>query len=714
MWNSAETRDIIAALLWDVPTLRRLDDPGAKQFIEVMNRRSPRPDLPVTETSLTRAAHAVAAELEGEAEQAARMYAELATSRSAERLLGLCLQVWSSTAAGPEVLDEVVSEIDAVEDRELQARLYCKLISAAMAHHWDEPVERLIERALSAAPAGGRLAIALRNEAFNLGVRPLQLSDEPAPPDPLTDYLWISALAEEADAKRLGEGVVQAARSPWSVTFGFGATTTDDAITALVQAEWAGAIWLRRQLQKQAATHVLLDRDAGPDLTANGLSLWILSGQRPIEQVSASVEYRFDHRSADLVIGQLDRQGPLRARADLALAETAVALWDVISNQTVVELLDRIQPQPSDHPAFGQAAVFWATASVRAPAAFEERFLDLPVEQQRALLDALTPYTVSTLPPPAAKALFAAVESHTPQQAHIYSLLALRVERPELVDLSEASAPAVIRLRRDAPQLVDDDRLAQALVEISRTVSDELEDAKRGRRGIGAESPVSVLSLGLVVATDQDRTGGLALLTDAALNTELPSDLRFDAVRALTAVAHHASLPEPLASRLRLLPEQGTEAMMGDFPPELMAAARLGLRAAIGDDITDDALRMVRSEEPRIRELAVEACGLAQRRGRQSELLEFALSSALFDPAEHIVRRALDVLTESWPASSAVAGAVSSRLISLFEKSGRAVRAQVVEVTRRWTVSGAEAILERAARDRSYLVRAALTRDRQS
>jgi len=497
MWNDADSLAIVAALLWDVPSLRRSDDPGAGQFLEVMNRRPPRPDAPVAETALSRAAAAVSAELQGEPEQAATMYAEIARGPGAQRLLGLCLGVWSSTASERELLDAAIFEIEAISDDELRARLYCKLISACLTHHWDERLKELVGRALSAAPADERLAAYLRSEAYNLGVGKLEFSDMPLPPDPLTDLPWISGLADEADTKRLRDAVVQRARSPWSFSFGFGATTTDDAITALLQAEWAGAIWLRRQLQKQVATHVLLDTDAPPDLTANGLSLWILSGQQSVEGVSASVEHRFDHRSADLVIGQLDRRGPLAARTEHALGEAAVALWDLISDQTVVELMDRLVPQPSDHPAFRQAAVFWATVSVRLPQRFEARFLELAAEQQAALLDALTPYTARELPIRAAEALLTAARTHRPEQAHIYSLLALRVGQPQQVGLSEASASAVIRLRRDAEQLVADDRLARAVAEMAETVREELADAKRGKRSIGAENPVSLLSLGL-------------------------------------------------------------------------------------------------------------------------------------------------------------------------------------------------------------------------
>jgi hypothetical protein len=711
MWNDADSRAIVAALVWDVPTLRRLEEPGVRPFLDVMNRRPPRVEQDDAQTALTRAAHAVAAEMQGQPDQAAAMYAEIARASGAERLLGLCLQVWSSTAAGPEVLSTTIREIDAISDGDLRARLYCKLISAALSHHWDEEVEELLGRALAAAPAGGRLAAALRTEAYNLGTAPLEFSDAPLPPDPLTDYAWIGGLAEEADARRLRAAVVEAASSPWNISFGFGATTTDEVVTALLQAEWAGAIWLRSQLQKQVATHVLLDGNAGPDLTANGLSLWILSGQRPIESVADSVEHRFDHRSADLVIGQLDRQGPLRKRTDPALAETAAALWDLVSDETVVELLDRLVLQPSDHPASLYAAMFWATASVRTPSEFERRFLAQEADQQRALLDALTPFTVSHLPSRAAEALLAAGKTHTPAQAHIYSLLALRVGGPQLVDLRDATAPALIRLRRDAKQLVDDTLLSRALAEMTRTVSEEFEDAKRGKRGIGSINPISVLSLGLASAPEHERMAGLALLTDAALDTDLPADLRFDAVRGLTAVAHNAGLPEPWASRLRELPEHGAQAMMGDFSPAVMAAVRLGLRAAVGDDITDEALRMVRSEEQRIRELAVEACGLAERHGRHAELVEFALSSALFDPAEPIVLKALEVLSESSPRSDAVSRAVVSRLLTLFDKGGRAVRAQVVRVARRWRAPGTEVILDRAVRDRSYTVRAALTRE---
>jgi hypothetical protein len=712
MSKIAETDPITAALLWDLPTLRRIDDPGAKLFVEVMNRRSPRSEGDGADTALSRAARAVAAELRGENEQARLLYEDMARREGAERLLGLSLQLWSSTASGPELLDEALAEIAPVEDGELRARLYCKLISAALSHQWDSRLNQLMSLAVEAAPTQHRLAAALRTEAYNLGLRALEIDAEQPPPDPLTDYAWISGLANAADAKRLREAVIQAARSPWAITIGFGATTRDDAITALMQAEWAGALWLRRMLQRQLASQVLLDRDSGPDLTAHGLSLWIVSGQRDIEAVASSVEPRFDLRSADLVIGQLDREGPLRRRTEHSLIDAAVALWDLISDRTAVELLDRIELHPGTHPVAHQAAAFWATMSLRVPEAFNQRFLKLDGPQQRALLIGLTPLTVRELPSGAAESLLAAATPPTSDEAHLYALLALRAGRPELVALDKASPTSLIRLRRDAPTLVHDARLAWAIDEIATVVGREYADARTGRRGIGREDSASLLALGIINATASTGAPAVRLLTEAANDTTLPADLRFDALRALTAVADRIALPDDVIATLRELPHRGAKALMGEFPPELIRAASIGVRAVTGEDITHDALWMVRAEEARVRQLAIEACGLALRHGQHSELVEAALANGLFDPATNIVTVALNVLAESWPRSHAVADAVSTRLKTLFGKSERQVRANIVTVAARHRFPDSESILRDASDDRSYLVRDALDRAR--
>ena len=72
------------------------------------------------------------------------------------------------------------------------------------------------------------------------------------------------------------------------------------------------------------------------------------------------------------------------------------------------------------------------------------------------------------------------------------------------------------------------------------------------------------------------------MLAEVALTPEIHADLRFDALRALTAVAHHAALPVEVAKQLDDLPLSGADAMISDTSPRLLEAAQLALQAAAG------------------------------------------------------------------------------------------------------------------------------------
>ncbi len=119
-----------------------------------------------------------------------------------------------------------------------------------------------------------------------------------------------------------------------------------------------------------------------------------------------------------------------------------------------------------------------------------------------------------------------------------------------------------------------------------------------------------------------------------------------------------------------------------------------------------------------MRQVAIEAAALALR-DRQSEVLEGAIASALFDPDEATVRMAIGAADVVALRTSAVRLAIGERLVTLFEKGSRRLRAAVVTAVKKGLMSSeldtqASRLLTSALEDRSFQVRSAASREGES
>jgi hypothetical protein len=712
---------LLDAALWNLPNLRRNTTADVAHFIDAFSRRLDPDSISEPHEPLDLAAVGVAADVQGESERASGIYAALAEQPSEVGMLGMFLSVWSGTSQDSTVLAAPIRAIEAIGDNPLlQARLGCKLIAAAYAHQWDDVLPELFARAQGWAPPGSMIAAMLKGEAYNLlGDR--WPSDWAYEPDELTSYDWIRELAWSATAKSLTEQVIQRVRSPWSITIGVGFSETEDVIAALMQAEWAGAIWLRREISQQLAAHILLDDSTQPEQTAIAVSLWTLNSTptRNLEGVAELAEPRFDMRSADQIIGQLDRGEALRVWTDRPLTEMSVALWDLISEQTMLELLDRFPLYESDHPDAMKVAVLWSLASLRVPEVWNQRFGKLDNSQHRQFLGGLAPAVAERLPKSAALQLIEANPKRPEgmHEARILAVLADRAGHLDAVDLSRAPAAAIALISGDAPPLVRGpllDRATQLLIDECRSMIDA---ARQGRRGLGTYEPLALLALACTARQYGLFPGALDIFEEAAMDARVPADVRYEAVRGLTVIAHHVGLPSGFATRLVDLPETGAAAIFEFVTPRLMHAARIALLIACRrEGLDSELLMLVHDELPRVRQIAVEATSLALNQ-RSSEALEGALASALFDPDEVTVRQTIAALRANPLRTSTVRLAIGYRLFILFDKGSRKVRAAVVGAVTAGVMPSeqqdqAERLLERAKKDRSFQVRDVASRER--
>lgn len=707
--SSAVDSPIISALLWDVPRLQRSRLPGAELFVNVLNLRvTPAVLESVPVDPLGRAGVALAHELSGSQEEARTGYEQLMESDGAERLLGMSLLAWSSTQDDPAIIPSALAAIRELPDAVLQARLCSKLAAAALSHRWDFDLEELVQLAIRWAPPEGELSYALRIAAYNLGVKaPAPDSRYEGEPDRLVRYDWITDLAADSDAKRLSDEVLARARSPWTVSFTIGSSEADRSVAAYVQAEWAGALWFLGDLRRRLAAQVLLDHSARPRQLADAVASWAGYGGRSVDDVVEFAEPGFVHDSADEIIGEVVREGPLRARWDWTASELMLAVWDLVSTDRAIQLLERF-PLDAEHPVIAQrSATFWSLMSMRVPG-WNRRFLALDKAQQRALLGGLTPAVIERLSPEVVRVLASSDPSAAEMNTVAWALVAHRAGHDQDAHLDRASASVIAQLGLSAPGLVSS-HVDRAVDELLEQAQRDVDAARAGSASIGGPDSFRLLALSAISARSDRLLRATSALIAASITDDLPADVRFQALRGLTVIAHYREIGPRFVEEVERVRLSGSRALLKPMSQSLMEVARLTLLAAAGRQLTAEAMALIRDEEPQVRDLAVEASSLMIR-NQYSEILEAGIATALFDPDRPIVARALRHFRERLPQSGNIRPTVSRRVVVLFETGGRNLRAAAVDAVKSGVLGDdatdqARHVLELARKDRSFIVR---------
>jgi hypothetical protein len=711
--SSVANTAIVDALLWDVPRLRRSAVPGARVFLDAMHLQVSPSSLQsaAEDDPLGRAGRALAHELSGQTDQAHSGYEQLTQSDGPQRLLGLFLLAWSSTQDDPLILQQALAQIREIADPILRARLCSKLVAAALSHHWDDDLEELVRLAVEWAPPEGELSYALRIEAYNLGVETISPDSRyDGEPDPLVRYDWITDLAAQSDAKRLTDEVIARARSPWTFTFTIGQSQTNRSLAAYVQAEWAGALWFLRDLRRRLAVQLLLDPSSRPRQLADAVASWVIAGGTSVDDVVELAEPGFSDDSADEILNEVVRKGPLRRRLDWPASELMLSVWDLVSIDRAVELLERF-PLGGEHPVIAQrSAAFWSLMSLRVPG-WDRRFLGLDKAKHRALLSGLTAAVIERLSPEVVQTLAASGPSPAEMNSVAWALVAHRSGRNQDAHLDSASASVIAQLAPSAPGLVAS-QTGRAVDELLHSAQRELEDARAGSAGFGGPDSFRLLALAAIRADSERLQRATSGLVEASVSNDLPADVRFQALRGLTIIAHYRSLDPGSVEELERASLIGGQALLTPTSPALIEVARLTLLAAAGQQLTSEAMALIRDENAQVRDLAVEASSLMLR-NQPSEILESAVASALFDPDRQIVGRALRHFGERSPQSKNIRPAVARRIVVLFETGGRDIRAAAISAVNAGVLGPdgkdeSRRLLDAAQADRSFLVRDAV------
>lgn len=717
---SSETDAAIeAALVWDVRTLRALAVPGTDELIDAFGatpQADPLLEVGAERTPLVAAASGIVLDRAGDHSRARELYGSIAGDSWSD-LLRVCLLAWSPGDDGGRPIEEAVSLVSSLPRSALQARLYAKLATSAYDKQHEGLFRSLLAAAVEASEAESRLGFVLRleQENFEGHIGGVGQTMAGLPADPLVDMAWIEGSAHAAAAEQLSDALKERARNPWSSSVRFGRTPLDQVLAAELQASWAGALWIRRSLRRQAGAQVLLSEPADSREAAYGLLMWILGGGRDRRPVADLVEPNLDVAAiAEVLRYLLGVPASMRDPAH-AVAEVAYALWDCVPEQTVASLFHWLEPEPVQHPVADDVRRLWAILALRAPETFAERLVAFDAQTQAAFVGELTPAALRRLPESAARSLLDAVVSHPPEWDIGDRFVAaavlddsLGLERRSL-DLNEAPPDAIVAVAKEARERVTDAELERAAAALGASIRDRLGAAREGRYGFGTRSPEALLAAAIEALGGE---GGhhLPPLLEVVEEHELPGEMRLEALVGLGMLASRTLLDAQTVERIRAAPLRARDTLLRPVSTELLEAARL---LALARDLSQtEQARLIafsRDRDPRVRELSVNAAALANE-DRPADVLEYVLVSALFDPDESVLVRGLVGLRQT--PSDLLQETVDERLITLVRRHRRLVRAGAASLARRLLAAGLEStrlaqVVELASGDKSWRVREA-------
>lgn len=712
------------ALVWDVRALHALDDPAAESFIQAFGNPSQEPEVPDTSTHpLLLAARIVVLERQGKADEAKGLYPRLAGNPWRE-LLRLCIGAWAPSG-DRESIEDARSHVIRMRDRDLRPRVLAKLAAVAFDKNESEIGISLVEEAIAEAPKPSRLAWALDIVRANAtGTMPrIRLSVGRLPDDPLVDQSWIEEEASGGLREQINEMLAGRAQNPWSGTFRIGRTAVDRIVAAEVQATWAGALWTRPALRKQAGAQIMLTGTSTPEQLSYGFLMWLLGGGDNRKPIANWLEPKLRESDLAQLISFLVRGGDPAGRVQSATVDVCQTWWDCLSSPVVALVLDAFPPGLGKHPQQADVRQLWALLAPCGHDIWKASFLSLDKETMAAVAALMNPRTIERLPDDVVSAIDQALGEELPERELTVSSNPLLVKlaaakrtgsTPPAISVEELTPGDLLEIAEYAPESVSEEDLVAGAEALARAIEQAIEDARTGSFGFGGPRPEALLG-DYILLLGRKGSRYIRVLEKAVMTPFYGGEARLAALGALATIRlRKRKLPAKTLDALRKAPVETPAVEFRAVGPDLLQAGKF---LVLFDQLTaeDEALliALARSDDARVRQLAINAAGLAYRTGGEHPALESALASALFDPEPEVIARGLVELQHRQPDELLLL--VERRLKILVTAFSRQVRAAAVRLARRLLEKEADPalaeVVELARHDKSWQVRRVATEE---
>lgn len=721
-------RELEAALVGDFDRLKS-GSADAQHFAEAFTSRAGQPWWEESDPAgpLGLAAKAISSERRGESETALDLYAHLSGDKAAWfRLVGLLLQGWSFLVEDVQPVLIAADEVRCLRKSQRKARLLAKLSIFASDKGRIDIAHALWQDAVCASDAKTHLGRALRIEAINLGIAhpdyELLSTSNQGPVDSLVYPESIEQLRLASATGTFVQSAEERFKGAWSHTVRMGATPLDDLVSAEAQARWIGLPWMCRAIRKEFGAQLLSGAASDAHGWAQGVVMWALGGGRHPNQALQYAEPHFDKDSADYVVRSVGDCDPTRGRLHRWAALGAEA-WDLISDATLQLLAEGLPPRRGLGSPAEESRRIWAAFAIRLPDAWYKRYLQLDADTQGSLFDSLEPSAVRYFDNEMRATMYAALGDNEQvledggRLLPFAAALAPKEDDDRLRLLVDSGCPlssrVVAQLLKDRPAVISAAAEARFLTKLQSSVEEQSAEARKGKISLGSAGPR--LELGRMLSSARSSHPEMIdLLVNTATDSTLPPQYLMDARQGLLVLRRHGKLRRTDLAKLRSAP----------IPPK---------RGPLAEGITPDVLRVlvlqivaekttaserlelvsaVRSQEERVRDLAVNACAEALQVSRD-EGLAWAVVSGMFDPSASVSDGALAGLLPLTEHHRHAAEVAWQRLPDLYVSSPKKVRIQIINAldhvparTRRQRERKAS-LLAHARQDRSWQIREA-------
>lgn len=707
------------ALVWDVRRLRALDDVGAESFLAAFDAS---PLMPAKRESGDPNALEIAAEIvrhvrSGSGTQALDLYSQL-SNEPWTNVLGTCIRAWAPSNQREADIQSAKAALGELEDPDLRPRVLAKLAGFAYDANLFPLAEDLLNEAVTRSEDLPRLRTMLEFALHQFtGSWPKHMSTVGMPDDQLVDQHWIDGESLDAARTQLSEMLIESASSPWFSTFRMGRTQLDVIVAAEMQATWAGAIWDRKYLRKQAGAQILLSGSRGSERSAEGLMYWILGGGEK-RKIVEFVEPQLDPTEIASVV-EYFMQGEQRpAERRQILSEICVALWDSIPSELIDHALAELLPAPQAHVFDRETIWFWRAIADRDPELWEPHFLALEPDQQASVAAGLYPGTTKALSRRALEVivkvapLMPGSDAAVDNNPILVQLVARKCLGTELghIELTGLRPEFLVELADVDRAIVPDDELRAAASQLQAAILKSIDDAREGKMGFGGTSAESTLGR-IVVLLGGDALGYIEPLQSLIQSPWCSGESRLSAMNALGYVGTEIGLSTATYEAIRSSPTQTPSFAISPIGPDLLEVTKLlALSAQLTNEDEAALLAFGRHDDARVRQIAINAAGFAYRRA-EGELLAHVLVGGLFDPEPSVVERSLRELTKGVPPD--LEPVVTGRLEILGSRFPREVRIETAKLARKMSGESKNArsqlaeFVARASEDKSFRVRRA-------
>lgn len=731
-----------AALIYDRPALGRLSRPDARAFIQIFDLRGPLDDG-LDATPLGAAALALHDIWSGERATGIERLSQLATADGDEeqaqltRLLGLTLRAWIENT--PDGVDRAAASAHAVDNDLVAALVLAKLAGFSLDAGRREVATALAAAALERVPNDrGRLAWRLRQSAATIGGG-WRVEQPPAQVDPLAEFPWIHAHGARAAHDAIVRAAVSKVENPWSPTVRYGETPLDGTTAAILQAEWAGAIWLVPELQLQHAALIIGQNSHPTQRYEDAAYGWIAAGGQRLSDTLDALEPHFDNGSVRrLLLDRLHRGARLRTQD--RYVDVVAALWDLLDEELAHDVLRTYRPAAGHGPGQDRLNGLWMRLAVLVPERWADEFQQLRNEERAALLPFLEAWVVERLPDPAVDLLVETCEqaitapedqpaTNDPYEAAAILLATARVTDERCIRLRQLLGAAPVEeqlpLLLKSPMLQDVFDVPQLLEMALTRLQTEAERSRRGTYAHFARPPVAMARAAAIAFPEEPLSHIIAdEIVRLSLDAALMSEFRTDVLNAQWRLVLH----EVFAPRVVQRADEHAEFRDGFFsaPGEAnFQKALLECTRFVATPTTDAVQRVLthsRDTDPRVRRIAIHAAAHTIEQhllgeGTTAELLLWgAVVASLFDPVPSVIELGLSFIQQYGAIASEYATVVADRLVRLSDEGGRDLRRLVVGAAAQLTAndqahrSALEPLVAHGASDRSWLVREAAGR----